>query len=321
MTNPASIENVAVLGLGTMGHGIAQVFAAAGCSVRGYDEDAAARQSTQARIRANLDQMIDAELVRVSEVDPLLSRISVHDSEADALDDAHIVIETVREDLQTKQALLKRIEGLIPEDVIITSNTSSYPMSRMAAGMQVPQRALNAHWFNPPHIIPLVEIVPGEKTAADVVNTAVAFFRRAGKLAIALKKELPGFMVNRVQVAMYREMLAMREEGVATTEEIDAAMRGSVGLRLAALGPLQVLDHAGLDTNAEVFRVLAPDLSRITEFPASVQALVDEGHFGSKTGHGLYTYPGGSSEKSIEERNRAYLAVLRTLMDNENIDA
>lgn len=310
---PNSIQDVAVLGLGTMGHSIAQVFAAAGCRVRGYDEQAGARESNEPRIRANLNQMIEAGVVQQIEVEPLLARISVHNSEAEALEGAQYVTEAVREDLDTKQDLFRRIESLVGKDTIIASNTSSYPMSQMSIGMEQPQRALNTHWFNPPHIIPLVEVVPGQHTSQQAVETTVALLRHVGKLAIPLKKEIPGFLVNRVQVAMYRELLAMREDGVATTEEIDAAIRGSMGLRLAALGPLQILDYAGLDVNDEVFRVLAPDLSKMTEYPASVRSLIEQGHVGAKAGHGLYEYPAGTLEESIEERNRMYLALIRTL--------
>ena len=315
MADPDSIRNVAVLGLGTMGHGIAQIFAAAGCRVRGYDDVAEARATTLPRVRSNLEKMVAAGLFDAGDVAGTLERITVCDSEEDALQDADFLTEVIRENLVLKQTVFERIEASISTECVVASNTSSYPMSQMSIRMKHPERALNTHWFNPPHIIPLVEVVPGEKTAPETVDRTVQLLEGAGKLAVPLKKEIPGFLVNRVQMAMYRELLSMREQGIATTEQIDLAIRESVGIRLAALGPLAVLDYAGLDTNDEVMKVLAPDLADDVEFPPSVQELVRNGHYGAKAGKGLYEYAEGDVEQGIEERNRMYMAVLRTLKE------
>lgn len=315
MADPDSIRNVAVLGLGTMGHGIAQIFAAAGCRVCGYDDVAEARATTLPRVRSNLEKMVAAGLFDAGDVAGTLERITVCDSEEDALQDADFLTEVIRENLVLKQTVFERIEASISTECVVASNTSSYPMSQMSIRMKHPERALNTHWFNPPHIIPLVEVVPGEKTAPETVDRTVQLLEGAGKLAVPLKKEIPGFLVNRVQMAMYRELLSMREQGIATTEQIDLAIRESVGIRLAALGPLAVLDYAGLDTNDEVMKVLAPDLADDVEFPPSVQELVRNGHYGAKAGKGLYEYAEGDVEQGIEERNRMYMAVLRTLKE------
>ena len=311
--NLNSIKNIVVLGLGTMGHGIAQIFAAAGYQVRGFDEVPEVRACTESRIRANLGLMASCGLFNDDDTQATLERITICDTEEDALEQAHFVTEAVRENLELKIAMLQRIESSIGTDCLVASNTSSYPITRLSERMTHPQRALNTHWFNPPHIIPLVEVVPGERTAQEVVDVAVALLEHSGKLPVPLKKEIPGFLVNRVQMAMCRELLDLRERGIATTEQIDLAIRQSVGIRLAALGPLAVLDYAGLDTNDEVMKVLAPDLAKNTQFPPSVKALVAQGHYGAKTGRGLYEYADGEIQGRIEDRDRLYMALLRTL--------
>ena len=309
-----NLSNISVLGLGTMGHGIAQIFAMAGYHVRGFDEVAAARDSTSARIKANLDLMTSTGLFD-GDAEAALNRITVCETEEEALEGAQVVTEAIREDLELKVAMFARIEAYIDTQCIVVSNTSSYPMTQMSVRMKHPERALNTHWFNPPHIIPLVEVIPGERTAQATVDVTMSLLKQAGKLPVLLKKEIPGFLVNRVQMAMLRELVDLRERGVASTEEIDLAIRHSVAIRLAALGPLAVMDYAGLDVNQEVMRVLAPDLAQGSEFPPSVKALVDQGHYGAKTGRGLYDYSDGELERRIADRDRLYMALLQTMKE------
>ena len=313
-----SLQRVAVLGLGTMGHGIALSYARAGCDVVGFDDNADARNSLPARVRQVLRDFVDFELVRADEVEPILSRIAVVDDESLAVRDAEFVVEAIREDLAEKQALLERIEAAVSPETILASNSSTFPISQSGARLRRPERAVVTHWFNPPHIVPTVEVVPSPRTDERTIAATIELLRRAGKLAIRINQELPGFLVNRVQIAVMREVWDLLDRGVASAEDIDAAIRGSMGFRLAALGPLQIHDFGGLDIQTLVFRNLAPEIRSDTEIPATVQRLVDAGKLGFKSGSGFYDYP--DPERTRSDRDRRYLQLLRLLhspRDNE----
>jgi 3-hydroxybutyryl-CoA dehydrogenase len=306
-----SISKVAVLGLGTMGHGIAQVFATGGLNVGCYDEVAAARESTLDRVRANFEQMREARVITDDAADAAVSRITVHSSEAEAVAGAKFVVEAVREDLPTKQDLFKRLESLVFPETILASNTSTFPMSQMAQGMNHPERAVNTHWFNPAHLTPLVEIIPGESTAPQTTDFALRLHERVGKVAVRINKEVPGHLVNRFQSAMMREVWWMLEQGVASAEDIDRAVVASIGFRLAAIGPMQVCDFAGLDIWRRVHSELVKDIHSGTEIPKLVTELTDAGHLGVKTGHGLFEYTPESADEKRRERDRRFLAILK----------
>ena len=311
MTEARPIQRVAVIGLGTMGHGIAQSFAAAGCVVSGFDDFAPARASLHNRIRANLGEFARLGLIADSEIEPILSRITVAGSEADAVCDAELVTEAIVEDLPAKQALFARLEAFVAADTILASNSSTFPISQSGAHLRKPDRAVVTHWFNPPHIVPTVEVVGGPHTSDETIETSLALLLRAGKLAIRINQELPGFLVNRVQVAVQREVWDLLDRGIASAEDIDAAIRGSMGFRLAALGPLMIHDFGGLDIQTAVFRNLAPEIASGTDVPATVQQTVDDGNLGFKTGKGFYDYPPENAESIRSERDQRYLQLLK----------
>ena len=296
-------SNVAVLGLGTMGHGIAQTMAVAGCRVRGFDESLAARSNTLRRIESNLWQMVEVGIIADNTIAETLERITVCDTEQAATEGAEFVTEAVSEDLQVKQELFERLEAQVADDTLLASNTSSYPMTDISARMRHPQRAIVTHWFNPPHIVPVVEVVPGEQTSAETTQTACDLLEQMGKLPVRLNQEIPGFLVNRVQNAMFR--------GVASADQIDVAIRGSMGLRLAALGPLAIIDFAGWDITTRVFKNLIPHMRSDCELPERVAGLVRDAHYGVKTGQGVFDYPGDAAERQIADRDRRFLELVK----------
>lgn len=309
----SEMQRVAVIGLGTMGHGIAQTFALAGCQVTGYDDHAPARASARDRIRQNLHAFANAGLLTEAEIEPALARITIHGTEADAVRDAQFVTEAIKEDLPAKQELFARLEELVAADTILASNSSTFPISQSGARMRNPERAIVTHWFNPPHIVPTVEVVGGPRTSEATIQASLDLLRRAGKLAIRINQELPGFLVNRVQVAVMREVWDLLDRGVASAEDIDAAIQGSMGFRLAAVGPLRVNDFGGMEINAAVFRNLAPEINGGNEVPGVVQRMVDAGHYGFKTGKGFYDYPPETADAVRAERDARYLQLLKLL--------
>ncbi len=316
--NTSNIQKVAVLGVGRMGHGIAQAFAVAGCDVRCYDQAEEVLQSTVSRIRDNLETASDAGIIQPDAIDAALSRIVICNTEEEALAGAEFVTESVAEDLEIKLDLFARIEGLVSSECILASNTSTWPMTRMSARMTNPQRAINTHWFNPPHIVPLVEVIPGEKTAEAVTQRTLAILQRIGKTVVCLRKEVPGFLVNRIQAAMYREMLDLLERGVASAEDIDRAFRASVGFRSAAIGPLLVYDFAGVDMQACVYSQLVESIRSDRKVHDLVGNLIAEGHLGVKTGKGLFDYTPESLEKIQKQRDQRYLELLKLFYGNEH---
>ncbi len=315
--NAAEIERVAVVGLGTMGHGIAQTFAVAGYKVSCFDEDSSARDSLVDRVSANLSAMAQAGVVDGESLSTVLDRLVICTDLADAVAAAAFVTEAVREDLPVKQRLFSELEAHVTVDTILASNSSSYPISQTAKLMRRPERAIVTHWFNPPHIVPVVEVVPGEKTIDSATTTACDLLRRIGKRPVRLNKEIPGFLVNRVQIAMYREIWDLLDRGIASAEEIDAAICGSMGFRLAAIGPLAVNDFAGLDITARVFENLAPDLRSDGEVPGVIQQLVEQGRFGTKTGRGIFAYTPELIERLQAARDRRYLRLLSLLRGDD----
>ena len=309
---------IAVIGLGTMGHGIAQAFAVGGYSVRGIDERPETAASALHRIGKNLEQLADAGLLQADQVPDVLERITVCQTIEETVDGALWVTEAAWENLEVKQQLFRQIEPLVDPQTILASNSSSFPITQTAGDLAHPERAIVTHWFNPPHVIPVVEVVGGERTSEATVVTALATLEAIGKTAVRIDKELTGFLVNRVQVAMFREVFDLLDRGVATASEIDRAIRGSMGLRLAALGPLAIIDHAGWDISSATFTNLVPDMRGDTEIPAVIRKLVEDGDLGSKTGQGVYAYPPETIDDTIAKRDADYLSLVKLLHSRED---
>jgi 3-hydroxyacyl-CoA dehydrogenase len=310
---PEDIHNVAVIGLGRMGHGIAQTFAVAGYTVRGYDNHDGARASLHDRVRKNLEDFAAHDMLH-EDVDAVLARISVSDTEATAVADAQFVVEAIAEDLTVKQEYFARIESCVAEDTILATNSSTYTVSMSCVNMRTPQRAIVTHWFNPPHIVPTVEMVPGPGTTEEVTATTMALHRKIGKLAVRVNSEIPGFLVNRVQNAMIREVWDLYEKGVASAEDIDAALKGSMGFRLAAFGPLAICDFGGIDIWSKVFEGLGPDICARTDVPKAVKDLLADGHVGTRTGRGFHTY---ESVAETESQRDDIILKLKKLLDDK----
>ncbi len=308
---------ISVIGLGTMGHGIVQAFATGGYSVRGVDERPETAATAIGRISSSLEQQVSAGLITSDQVPAILERITICETLEETVSGAGLVTEAAWEDLEVKKSLLTRLEALVDSSTILCSNSSSFKISASAADLSHPERAVVTHWFNPPQVIPVVEVVGGERTSEATVVTAIATLEAIGKMAVRIDKELTGFLVNRVQVAMFREVFDLLDRGVASAAEIDRAIRGSMGLRLAALGPLAIMDYAGLEISSATFRNLVPDMRRDCEIPNTVKQLVADGNLGAKTGQGFFEYPADEVDEKITERDADYLALVRLLHSAE----
>src|SRR5262245_20783912 len=320
MSDIDGIRRVAVLGLGTMGHGIAQTFALAGYVVNCFDESASMRDSLIERVRANLAAFVAADLVRPEEVGPTLARLQPVGTESEAIAGVQLVTEAVPEDLEVKQKLFKRLEQIVSPSTILASNSSSFPISQSGSLMERPERALVTHWFNPPHLTPVVEVVPGPLTEENTVRATFRLLQRIGKRPIRLQRELAGFLANRIQVAIQREVWDLVDQGVATPEEIDAAIRGTIGFRFAALGPLEIHDFAGLDIQLTTFNNLVPEIRNDTKPPAVIEQLTAAGRLGVKSGQGFYDYPPERLNARRSRRDSLLLKLWKLLYSEDSED-
>jgi 3-hydroxybutyryl-CoA dehydrogenase len=280
------IEKVAVIGAGTMGHGIAQVAAAAGCDVVLLDTSADVVERGIARIRENLEDGIKRGKVSESERDEILARI-YSDSDTAAVADRDLVIEAVPERMDLKIALLTNVEAVASEWCILASNTSSLSIAEMQRAAARPERVLGLHFFNPVHINKLVEIVRGPATNETSLTAALEFVRRIGKDPVVVK-DSPGFATSRLGVLLGLEAMRMLEEGVASAEDIDKALE--LGYR-HPMGPLKLTDLVGLDVRLDIARYLHEKLGAEHFRPPRVlEEMVAQGKLGKKSGEGFYKW-------------------------------
>ena len=319
MNNRGS-ESVAVIGAGTMGAGIAQSFAQAGFAVVLVDPSLAALERALEIIESNLAQLDDFGLVE-GDIGSNLGRISSqqNNSELGRMQGLRMVVETVPEDLQLKRSVFADLDGL-DDAVILASNTGSMTMSTIAEGMRSAHRTVGLHYFNPAHIIPAVEIHRGEATSDETVATARQLIERTGKIPVIVRKEVPGFVINRLTGALEREVDYLLDEGVVTPEDLDKAVKASFGFRLACLGPMEAEDMIGLDISARVGANLFRTLSNATETSPGLVEKVERGELGVKSGRGWYEYPDDRVQAILEERNARLLkqlAVFRSRADTK----
>ena len=282
-----SVERVAVVGAGTMGHGIAQVAAAAGCQVLLLDTTSELAERGAARIRANLEEGIRRAKVTEAERDSVLGRITTGMTSGTDLADRDLIVEAVPERMDLKVALLRSLEPRIANDAIIASNTSSLSITEMQDVLAHPARMIGLHFFNPVHINRLVEIVRGDRTADDIVATCRAFVQQIGKEGIVVR-DSPGFATSRLGVLLGLEAMRMLEEGVASAQDIDRALE--LGYR-HPVGPLKLTDMVGLDVRLDIARYLYDRLgTERFKPPRILETMVAQGKLGQKSGEGFYQW-------------------------------
>jgi 3-hydroxybutyryl-CoA dehydrogenase len=275
---------IAVIGAGLMGHGIAQVFARAGHDVRIHDSHVANLDNVRARILANLKDLGDEESA-VDRVHPT--------GELDAtVRDADFIVEAVLEELSLKQKLFAQIEAHAPRHAILASNTSVIPITRIMERLRDRTRALGTHWWNPPYLLPLVEVIGTKWTSQTVIDTTMALHRMAGKMPVHVKKDTPGFVGNRLQHALWREAITLVEHGVCDAETVDTVIKASFGRRLAVLGPLENADLVGTDLTLAIHRTVLPEIESRPGPSPYLETLVVEGKLGFKTGEGFRKWDG-----------------------------
>lgn len=309
-------EKVTVLGAGTMGHGIVQLYAQAGYEVYMYDIKDEFLERAITRISDNLDMLIQESSITTSDKENTLKRISTTTDLREAVTETRFVTEAVSENLTIKFDLFKQLEEIVEDDTIIASNTSTFSIQQLSEGVQKKDRLIITHFFNPAHLVPLVEVVKGPETSQDIIDRTVEVLRNIGKKPVVLKKDIPGLIANRLQAALVREAFYLLDQGVAEAEDIDLAITAGPGFRWAFIGPLETADFGGLDIWKSVVENLAPVLSKEEKIPQFVEEKVQSGNLGTKTGNGLFTYADNDDvQRRITERDENFIR-LANIKDN-----
>jgi 3-hydroxybutyryl-CoA dehydrogenase len=300
--DPMKLKRALVMGAGIMGHSIAQVFAQAGVEVDLMDLDDKILGRAMTLIEANLQTLARAGRVSQGELEAIQARIHPTSLLPASPDGIGFAIEAVSEVAEVKKKVFSQLEEFCPEDAVLASNTSALDIFSVAQ-IKKPERLLVTHWFAPPHIIPLVEVVPGPTTSPAVVEFAAKLMERLGKKPVVMKAFVPSFIVNRIQNNIYRAVWEILEKGWATAEQIDLAVKLSLGIRLPIVGVAQSLDFTGLDLVFDMMK------SRGSVNPL-VEEKVKRGHLGAKSSRGIYDYGGKSETEILKKRDERYLKVL-----------
>ena len=306
---------ICALGCGTMGAPTAAVFALGGCDVF-----LAARNRTRSEEGKSLAlEALDVLERQGIEGEPALAaakeRLHPCDGLEEAARDADVVMESVPEDIAFKKEMYARVERVVRDGVPILSNTSGLMPSLLSGGMAHPERFVVTHFWNPPHLIPLVEVVPGPKTSPEVTARVAELLRSLGKKPVVLRKEAAGFIGNRLQFALLREAFHIVESGVASKEDVDEAVRNSLGRRLRDTGPFETADLGGLDVFLSISRYLFPDLSRSLTSPEELSDAVARGDLGAKTGNGLRDW---TAEKIAFVKKARETTLVRCLLEDRD---
>ena len=308
------IRNITIIGAGTMGHSLAQSFAQTGYPVRLHDLNDEILIKAKQLIAANLRTLAEAGVLDANEQSPALDRIRTTTSITEAVENADLVIEAVSEDAAAKKAIFRTLDELCPPGAILASNTSYLDIFQFVETGR-PDKVLITHWFAPPHIVPLVEIVRGPRTSQETVDRIRTLLIAMGKRPIVISKFLPGFIANRLQSALTNEVLHLLDNGYATPEEIDTAVKSGFGLRIPILGAVKRMDYAGLDFAQKVIANAQYQPPARRTRSETVDHLVSRGKLGVKSGSGFYEYGGRTPEEIMKERDLKLIKLKNFLTD------
>lgn len=306
----SQVFNITIIGAGLMGHGIALVFARHGHRVIVQDPDENARAALHDRVRESLIHL----QVDESDIPAVLACIDVQEDLGNAVSNAQFVFEAAPENLDLKQRLFADIEKAAPTNCVLASNTSVIPITDIMKNLDTPERAVGTHWWNPPHIIPLVEVIRTQWTNNDVVESTYALLEAAGKSPVRVEKDVPGFIGNRLQHALWREAISLVENGICSAEAVDHVVRESFGRRLSVLGPLENADLVGTDLTYAIHEQVLHDLERSPAPSPLLKSLVDSGKLGMKTGEGFSKWSPTDSKKT-SQRVSQHLLKLENILD------
>lgn len=308
------VKKIMVIGAGTMGHSIAQVFAQKGIEVNLTARTEASLKNALAMIRENLTTLAEAGKLSGQQIDSVLNRVHITTDMEAAAEGVDFVLEAIPEQVDHKKKLYARLDEILPSNTIIASTTSGLNIFDIAR-ITNPGRLIIHHWFTPAYIIPLVEVVPGPDTPQELIDFSVELITMLEKKPVVMKEFVPSFIVNRIQNVVIAEVFKMITNGWATPEQIDQAIKYSLGIRLPIVGLLQSLDFNGIDIIHDIFKKQGE-----ANVPQLIKELVEKGHLGAKTGKGIYDYTGRSKDAVFRKRDKLYLEVMDKLEEIKAFD-
>ncbi|MFW6056759.1 MAG: 3-hydroxyacyl-CoA dehydrogenase family protein [Chloroflexota bacterium] len=301
-------SRVAVVGAGSMGHAIAQEFTRAGYEVSLNDVSEDRLTTALKNIESNLKMMVEIGLATAEQANPVPARIQTSTDLAETVSEADVVVEVAPEDIALKQELFRRLDSLCPPRTILASSSSTIMPSVLGEATDRPDRVLVAHYLMPPYLLPVVEVVRGPLTSDETIQVICGLLERQGKTPVALHKEVPGFLINRLQAALLREAFSLLDDGVVGPEDVDKAFTGALGPRWSAAGPFELMNIHGLDNWLVVLKRLLPLIESSSAPPRLLQEKVAHGEVGARTGMGFFPCPPGAAETL---RRRIAVAMVR----------
>lgn len=307
------IRHIAIIGAGLMGHGIAQEFAAAGYFVQLHDVSEEKLQTARTQIEDNLRMLAENGVTEKGHISDTLQRIHGTVTLAAAVENADFVIEAVTENLALKQQIFAELDALCQSHTILASNTTALMPSQLGAKAKRTDKILNTHYFNPPYLIPVVELIRGPETSDETVSVTFDLLTAIGKTPAIIEKEALGFVGPRLQAALIREAFAIVEQGIASAETVDLVVRNSFGRRLSVAGPFEVFELAGWDLVRDAFTELYRELNSSPDINPLLQEMVESGKLGVKTGEGFYQW--------TDEKLQAFRARLNQVLIQQTKDA
>ncbi len=310
-----NIKKIGVAGGGTMGSGIAQTFAHYGYEVVVTDIAEKFLENTKKIILLNQKTLISEGLLTEEKAKEALKRISFSTNKG-VFADTDLIIEAIIEKMEIKQDYWKEVEKIAREDCIFATNTSGLSINGICSKLKNKKRFIGMHWWNPPHIIPLIELIKAEETTEETINALKELVDVIGKESVVVLKDVNGFIGNRIQFAVYREALKIVEEGIATVEDVDKAMKFGPGFRYPVLGPFETADLGGLDTFYYISSYLFNELSDAKQPTKLQQELMDNNSLGIKTGKGWYDYSEGKGEEALAIRDKNFYKMLKHIHSN-----
>lgn len=308
-------KKIAVAGAGTMGTVIVRIFAENGYKAVLYNRGEASLVRAKKTIEDTLANSVKLGKYTNEQAVVFVKSIKFTTNKNDFCD-ADFVVENIVEDLETKKQLFREISAILPEDAVITTNTSGLSVTELGKAVYNPERFVGMNWWNPPDLIPLVEVVKGKMTSQETAESAMAVVKSVGKEPVLVKNDIKGFIGNRLQFALLREALYIVENGDADVEDVDKVLRFGLGMRYACLGPFETADFGGVDVYNSIASGLFGDLCNNKEGSALLQKLVDEKKLGVKNGKGFYDYGEGKKEELLQKRNEGLKNIAKYIHKN-----
>ncbi|MBP1994033.1 3-hydroxyacyl-CoA dehydrogenase family protein [Paenibacillus eucommiae] len=305
-------QKIAVLGAGTMGHGIAQLFAQNGIYTAVYDPSTQALENAVGKVQRNIKLSLNMQESPAATSEQIESKLLYTSNLSEAISEADLIIEAAPEKIEIKRELYRQIAPLMKAEAVMASNTSTYALEELASGVPFADRMIIMHFFNPASLVPLVEIVGLSNTDKEILEQIAGLLVQCGKAPVILNRDIPGFIANRLQAAVMREASYLLENGIADARQIDTVMTEGLGIRWVMSGPFEIADYGGLDVWEKVTGHLFPELDTRITAPDAIQEKVRNGQLGVKSGSGFYDYGDEEQRNRLsEERDQRWIQLLQ----------